>query len=280
MGEDLIRKILILLSLCNFAMAISYDNDSLKYGDFGRIGIGIGNLVHQAGQSRSQSVFASLYIEGGYTFANQIEILSNVQMGSSPNKLSNGLPLVGIDQFTGLPTPKGGRSTIIDFSIHAGYNFISSSSDHPLYLGTGITFYNLTSAAINMPVAPGISNVYLPLEIKGNIIRGKWGIEYLAGYDLLLKGAVAITGELQEEKQISIDSGYAFRTNLGFTYTLSKKIFFYTTLIFRYESLKASQKTTITTISTNLPGIKPNTGEVYYPKSHTTYAGVRFGFGY
>lgn len=262
-------------------MAISYGNDSLKHGDFGRIGISIGNLVHQTEQSRSQSVFASLCIEGGYTFANQIEILSNVQIGSSPNKLSNGLPLAGMDQFTKL-TPKGGRSTIIDFSIHAGYNFISSSSDHPLYLGTGITFYNLTSAAINMPVAPGISNVYLPLEIKGNIIRGKWGIEYLAGYDLLLKGAVAITGEIQEEKQISIDSGYAFRTNLGFTYTLSKKIFFYTTLIFRYENLKASQKTTITTISnSNLPGIESDkSGTIYYPKSHTTYAGVRFGFGY
>lgn len=273
------KKILIFLSLCMIAL---YGNDTLKHGWFGRAGIGIADLVHQAGQSRSQSVFASLYIDGGYTFANQMELGYDVQIGSSPNKLSNGLPLVGIQSFTNLPTPKGGGNIVSDMTITIGYNLISSPKDHPLYLGTGLVINNFAIGAVDIPVTAIVVNTYLPLEIKGNLIKGKWGLEYLASYDLQLQSAIGILGEIQETKQLPINGGYALRANIGFTYQLSQKYFFFATMIFRYANLNASQKTTITTIAdTVVPGAKPNTSnEVYYPKSHTTYIGMRFGFGF
>ena len=271
-------RIIIILS-CIFFFACGNEP---KRGIFGRVGITMGDFTHTAGKSTGESLFSSLYLHLGYTFANQIQISSELNLGASVGDLLSGSPLVGLNSLTTLDAPKGGLNLVLEDITRVGYNLISRPFDSPLYLGSGLLTRLYTNGQANMPLVPTITATYLPLEIGGKLaLNSKWRLEYLVAYDLLLFASTQVSGQIKEPQNLSIKKGYALRASLGFTYHFSTKFFFHTTAVLQYENLGASSQESVTIIDTSTPGaIVGATSTIYYPQNHTTYAGVRFGFGF
>ena len=72
------------------------------------------------------------------------------------------------------------------------------------------------------------------------------------------------------------------RFNVGVRYYISEQYYFSMTLIARDESLGASTSAMVSNVAnTDTPGVIDGTSAlVHYPRSSTSYVGIRFGFGF
>ena len=88
---------------------------------------------------------------------------------------------------------------------------------------------------------------------------------------------------LKNIKQDSIFAhGFGLRASMGFSYAISKKVFFFTRFIAKYQRTLPSTSTTITTSGNpSLNEVIPSaSAQVAYPHAQAIYAGAQFGLGF
>ena len=88
---------------------------------------------------------------------------------------------------------------------------------------------------------------------------------------------------LKSIKQDSIFAhGFGLKASVGFSYVISKKVFFFTKVMAKYQHTLPSTTTTITTVANpSLNGVIPNAStQVRYPHAQAIYAGAQFGLGF
>ena len=174
----------------------------------------------------------------------------------------------------------------IDVNFGLGYYFITRTRDNPLYLGIGLRESVGAITYGNMPVVAQLGGTYLPLELRGNVaLNHKVKLEYLAAYDVLLGtgGGVGVNGSNTQSHTLSFDRGQnALRFMLGLRYYVNATSFFFTQLYARFESLGASSSLNVSMpADSTTPGVIAGaTATIHYPKSHTSFVGLRVGFGF
>ncbi len=260
------------------------NENNQKYGGSLKIGINFSHLSHKAGESWSSGLHTALFGDYFYTFKNGFVLGTDGTIGASISNLVNGrvTPLSGAEHLTTY-RPRGLLGLISDGGFYAGYYFIRREADKPLYVGIGIFANTFSNQAAYVAIG-SISSFYLPIEIRGDLrFNAKWGLEYLASYDARLFSSVRVIGTaLASNASLSIKEGYALRFNFGVRYYISEQYYFSMTLIARYESLGASTSAMVSNVAnTDTPGVIDGASAlVHYPRSSTSYVGIRFGFGF
>lgn len=251
-----------------------------------RIGIQEAWFNHKAEKSEFNAVHTMLYYEYETIYDNRVAHHGLIGIGGSAGNLNGVAPVVGSESLSTAPV-RGGMGLNLDANFGLGYYFITRTRDNPLYLGIGLR-ESLTAISYgNAPVIAEFSGTYLPLELRGDVaLDHKIKLEYLAAYDVLLAtsgGATINGGDDTQTHTLSFARGSnALRFMLGLRYYVNKTSFFFTQLYARFESLGASSSVNVSMpADSTAPGaILGANATIYYPKSHTSFVGLRVGFGF
>lgn len=250
-----------------------------------KLGIALAHLSHTASHSApaksSQSLHAAIYYEWSSFYESGFYLGAETSLGFSTGDLSHGYMIDGAQNLSTY-TPKGGLNLYAPTHLKLGYAFLKSEYDAPLVLSSGLVMGAYISSSGNAPIIGDIGSYYLPLELSGHLrLKPKFALEYLLAYDHLLASSVNVSGSITQNARLDISHGYALRANLGVRYYVSDSSYFFATAFVSFESLGRSTSAEVTTTNTNTPGVLPNTSAtISYPGTHTTYAGLRVGFGF
>ncbi|TLD93938.1 hypothetical protein LS74_000915 [Helicobacter magdeburgensis] len=265
--------------LCGISLCLLQGRESID-----RIGIQEAWFNHKAGKSEFNAAHTMLYYEYETIYDNRFAHNGFVGLGGSAGNLNGIAPVVGSELLSTAPV-RGGLGINIDINFGLGYYFITRTRDNPLYLGIGLRESTGAITYGNMPIAAQLGGTYLPLELRGNVaLNHKVKLEYLASYDVLLGtgGGVGVNGSNQSHT-LSFDGGQnALRFMLGLRYYVNETSFFFTQLYARFESLGASSSLNVSMpADSTTPGVIAGaSATIHYPKSHTSFVGLRVGFGF
>lgn len=249
-----------------------------------RLGIQLGWLNHSAGQSKFDSTHAMFWYERDSIYQSGWAWGMNLGFGASVGDINGTPPLAGTEALSTAPV-RGGVGIVMDTAVSAGYYFITRTHDRPLYLGTGLRYYEYTYSYGNTPVYASLVGLYLPIELRGDYaLNHTTSLEYLLAYDMPLGmgGSIFPSGSSQAQSLIMQGSGNTLRLMLGLRYYVGKSSFFYAQLHAQVANFAKSESVTITNnANADTPGlIQGASASVYYPKSRTSFVGVRLGFGF
>lgn len=266
--------------LCGISLCLLQGRESVD-----RIGIQESWLNHKAGKSEFNAAHTMIYYEYETIYDNRVAQNGFVGFGGSAGNLNGVAPVAG-SQALSTAVVRGGMGLNIDVNLGLGYYFITRTRDNPLYLGIGLRESTGAITYGNMPVVAQLGGTYLPLELRGNLaLNHKVKLEYLAAYDMLLGtgGGVSVNGSNTQSHTLSFDRGQnALRFMLGLRYYVNETSFFFTQLYARFESLGASSSLNVSMpADSTTPGVIAGaTATIHYPKSHTSFVGLRVGFGF
>lgn len=275
------KKYFFSLLLCGILLYSLQGRESID-----RIGIQEAWFNHKAGESEFNAAHTMLYYEYETTYDNRVAHNVFVGIGSSAGNLNGIAPVAGSQSLSTAPV-RGGMGLNLDANFGLGYYFITRTRDKPLYLGVGLRESLGAIAYGNMPTMVEFIGTYLPLELHGNVaLNHKVRLEYLAAYDVLLatSGAVAVYGGKNiQSHTLSFAGGQnALRFMLGLRYYVNETSFFFTQLYAKFESLGTSSSVDVSIAAdSTAPGaIAGANATIHYPKSHTSFVGLRVGFGF
>ena len=266
--------------LCGISLCLLQGRESID-----RIGIQEAWFNHKAGKSEFNAAHTMIYYEYETIYDNRFAHNMFIGLGGSAGNLNGIAPVAGSEFLSTAPV-RGGMGLNIDFNFGLGYYFITRTRDNPLYLGIGLRESVGAIGYVNMPVMGEFSGTYLPLELRGDVaLNHKVKLEYIAAYDVLLaaSGAAVVYGGGNAQHKLTFDGGQnALRFVLGLRYYVNATSFFFTQLYARFESLGASSSVNVSMpADSTTPGVKANaTATIHYPKSHTSFVGLRVGFGF
>lgn len=278
------RHLLMSLACVGLFASCLHAYELRERGYENRLGIGLGWLNHSAGQSKFDSTHAMFWYEGDRIYQSGWAWGINLGLGASVGDINGTPPLAGTEALSTAPV-RGGAAIVMDTAMSAGYYFIKRTHDRPLYLGAGLRYYQYSYGYGNTPVTASLVGFYLPIELRGDYaLSHQASLEYLLAYDVPLgmSGVIAPTGSSKTQELIMRGSGGALRLMLGLRYYVGKSSFFYAQIHAQVANFAKSESVTITNDpNADTPGLIPGaSASVYYPKSRTSFVGVRLGFGF
>ena len=257
------------------------------------VSMGLEYLGFYAGGTHIGGLISSINLKNTNIIAKNYILEFWFKIGVGPQKINGNYFIGSSAPLSNLTSFRGAGAILEEIAGKFGYN-VTRNTDKPLFASFGFEYSIYTHTSIYSPYNTSINynNILISLDGATRLGGSRWSVDYglfgsysptlitFFGHDVESSKRYFLNKNIKTQSVFA--HGFGIKANVGFSYAISKKVFFFTRFIAKYQYTLPSTSTTITTVSNpSLNEVIPSTSaQVAYPHAQAIYAGVRFGLGF